>query len=773
MVICLAEAVLLLLFVVRVLRTPNTEQTIPYQDLVGTTVPDDRDGWYIDSTFPQSDDGLFDSTPEQHMNPGVYEITVNYESDTYKNTTTVTATTKSYNALLAEDILMPGKLTHTTYTVWLFDETDDFQVRNYYCGEGYLIIRDITIVRTNLLERMQCVLWLFAFVILDLLVFGSIRYGSLANFLYRRRMVILLIALALVATAPDLDGGITRGDDIGFHLLRIEGLAKSFSEGIIPCKLQTNWNYGYGYAVSLFYGDLFLSIPAVLYLAGFPISYCYNFFLFLVHLASAVICYICCRKITGNRLASFACAVVYVLNPYALTGTYYRNALGETQAVAFYPLIVYGILMILTQDTDSRTFKRAWIPAVIGFTGIIESHMLSCVICAEFLALALLIGIRKVFQKKRFLMLVKTAVWTLLLNAWFIVPLLMSYHNLDINQPYKNALRIQDTGALIRDLFSWSWGSTNVSGLSELAYSAEIYSVGAACGIVFLMFLFVFIRDRSSSGKHVIPGCAMTVWVLMLLALFMSTQYFPWDNICDLLGSHAMLIVNVQFVTRYMTAAIAMLPFVMCYTLLAVKAYWKEIAMRGTAVLLALVAFLNTYPEMRKMTTQHMYDIGKFGRTDMNMAEYVYNKDVEYTADDFMEHKVDPQYDYIPGQINTGDGVSAGDYTQEKLTATVTCENTSDTDSWMELPLMYYEQYQAEDEDGNALDVEPGDINVVRVIVPAGFKGTITVRFVYPAGWIASVAVSLAALIALILKRAVRKKKAGTGIMKPGTTAAS
>ena len=139
------ELAILCLLAWNLVRADRSVQTIPYRDIVGTTIPDDRNGWYVDDTFPLADDGLFDMTAEQHMDPGVYEITVNYESDTYDNYTTVGATTKTCNALLADNVKLPGKLTHVTYSVWLLDSTEDFQVKNYYAGSGYLIIRDITI----------------------------------------------------------------------------------------------------------------------------------------------------------------------------------------------------------------------------------------------------------------------------------------------------------------------------------------------------------------------------------------------------------------------------------------------------------------------------------------------------------------------------------------------------------------------------------------------------------------------------------------------------
>lgn len=44
----------------------------------------------------------------------------------------------------------------------------------------------------------------------------------------------------------------------------------------------------------------------------------------------------------------------------------------------FIPLTAYGLYKIYTEDTQSDGYSRNWIIPVIGFTGIINSHILTC-----------------------------------------------------------------------------------------------------------------------------------------------------------------------------------------------------------------------------------------------------------------------------------------------------------------------------------------------------------------------------------------------------------
>ena len=759
------EFIILAILAVRIVRAPRTSVTVPHSDFTATTYMDEKDGgWYVDADYPLPEDGLFVFTPETAMDAGVYEITVNDKTDSEQNYSTVVADTDTYHALLADHAKLTQKLTALTYTVWLFDHTDDFSVNNYYTGDGYLIVKDITIVRTNRLERMIFAIAFFLFLLLDLVLWESFRFGSFVKFLYARRMLWILLAAAFAAMGPDL-AGVTHGDDIMFHLLRIEGLAKSFSDGIIPCKLQTNWAYGYGYAVSVFYGDLFLSIPAVLRLFGFTEQFAYNSFLFLIHFGTAASAYYCTRKISGSRFIGYACAVVYLFNPYSLASIYYRNALGEAQAMVFLPLVAYGLYRILSEDTETEPYRKSWIPAVVGFTGIIESHMLSCVICAQFMILLFLFDIRRVLRKKRFFMLVKTAVLTLLLNAWFLVPLLLSYHNLALTQPYKQNIRIQHTGLTWNELFSWNFGA-DTAGSTEVGFLDVDYTTGVVLALILLLFFILSVKDRAE-GKKLIPRAAMYFWVFAVLALLMSTQYFPWDNIADLLGSHATIFTNMQFLNRYLTVTEVLSPFILCFALMNLRRLAAETGagisptgVRTVAAALAILAFVNVYPQIDSLPTKTMYDPAWMGRTDTQMAEYIYQKDVEYTSEDFMAHKIDPQYDYVPGQITAGEGVTYADSSQKGITATIRCANTSGEESYIELPLLYYEQYHAYDGDGNELAVTPGTINLVRITVPAGFDGTITVSYEYPVSWILSEVLSLLVLLGLIIL-AVRKQYTG------------
>ncbi|HBA46969.1 MAG TPA: hypothetical protein DCZ91_04055, partial [Lachnospiraceae bacterium] len=114
------------------------------------------------------------------------------------------------------------------------------------------------------------------------------------------------------------------GDDWGFHLLRVEGLISGLADGQFPVRIQGNWLRGYGYAVSVFYSDLFLVIPMLFRLIGFPVATSWNLFLAVINGATLLIAWQCFRRCFRNETAGAAAAVLYTLSAYRLYNLYSR-----------------------------------------------------------------------------------------------------------------------------------------------------------------------------------------------------------------------------------------------------------------------------------------------------------------------------------------------------------------------------------------------------------------------------------------------------------------
>ena len=143
---------------------------------------------------------------------------------------------------------------------------------------GIFTIGDVEI-RQDMLYAWACVLgWAVLFALVDLslllLVPGSPRALQNADL---RGCLWLLAGVTLLSCVPMLmNGGGCQGADWRFHLSRIEGIAQGLRDGQFPVRIYSQAKDGYGYAPSLFYGELFLYFPAVLRLLGMSVQGAYR-----------------------------------------------------------------------------------------------------------------------------------------------------------------------------------------------------------------------------------------------------------------------------------------------------------------------------------------------------------------------------------------------------------------------------------------------------------------------------------------------------------------
>lgn len=716
------QVVILVFLAIKLIAFEDVVYDVPYADFVRTTIPDDRDGWYIDTTFPCEESGRFVYTNDFVFDSGVYRITVQYETDSSKSYSTVSASTNAYFGLFADQIPLVKTLNEVSYQVYLFDDTSDFTVAFYYGTDGYLIAKDIQIVKTNKLLRMQVFIWFLLSICIDIVLYGIYRYGSFANLINEKKTFVFILLGTIFVSYPIFTGYMRYGIDVGFHLTRIEGLKNELINGQFPVKMQTIWCYGYGYPVSLYYGDLFLGIPVFLRLVGFSVQFSYNAFLFIINFATIAITYWCCEKMCKNRYASFVCAMLYAMMPYRLSDIYTRSALGETIALAFIPLIAYGIWAVFTYEVTNAKYKRLWLPLIIGFTGIIQSHILTCLLVAYVIIFVCIVRIKKVFQKDRFIVLSKTVIYTSLLNAWFLFPFMFSMGHLDISQPYKGKILIQDDGARLHELFAF-WGDGHLT----------VNSIGLCLGMGLFLYLYLYCKWSKTVHKQGLFFC-----MLSLLALFAATVYFPWNKLSSLLGDFSRLANNIQFPTRLLGIAAILAAFCLCFALKELELHNYKQEMKYLAfiflVLGVISAEYNIYTGNKLDDVRTVYDYAKLGRTDYCVGEYVYYETDNYTNEDYMQTKLRIN-ELIPGLVTASENVAFANY-QKKGTATyLTCVNTSKELGYVELPLLYYEQYVASSDTQATLQTQYGNNHQLRVVIPPDYAGNIVVDYKRPVWW--------------------------------------
>lgn len=566
-------------------------------------------------------------------------------------------------------------------------------------------------------------------------------------------------ALALMASLPIMVDYTFVGDDWIYHMLRIEALHTSIIRGELPSRMSSFWNRGHGYASSFFYCDTFLAIPALLRVWGLDLTAAYRIFVLMVNLASALTAYFSFKGCFRNRyIGLFGCAL-YTLAPYRLHNVYVRAAVGEYTAMIFFPLLVWGFYRIYTEDPDKKGYLWNWVLPVIGFSGVIQSHVLSCEMTGFFVMLLCLLLWKKTFRRKTFLVLSATVGMTVVINAWYIVPFLDLMASDQYNFNGLSGNLIQHEGTYLAQVFYTlqSAGHSGPFGANGMVGAA---SLGLGTALLICLVLWMIVRSKwdkealteQQKNERRIGDIG---FLLTAFALWMSTNLFPWDFLASLNKTVGVLIGTLQFPLRINAIATVLAVFTAC-----VMAVWilreNPWFLSGKTVLSLIVLTSMVFGAyhlsdilLTREAAVRLYSVQNMGNTSVAAGEY-FPMNLDET------HLID----HAP---ILSDGVILESYEKDGLE--VFMDVITEGENWVELPMLYYKGYHAEVyESGEPLTVKRGRDDV-RVLLPENFEGSVHVW--YGGMWYWRVAEALSVigggsfLLYGILRRLKVKKSGG------------
>lgn len=596
--------------------------------------------------------------------------------------------------------------------------------------------------------RLLCRLAAFAAV--DALLLVCWRRVPLPGGGAGRATALALGGITVLACLPLFTSNVVAGHDLLFHLNRIEGLARGIASGQLPVRIQPFWLSGNGYAAGVFYGDLFLYFPAALRLLGVPVQAAYKAFVFAVTLGTAVLTWWCVRRMLRDNAAALAASGLYTLSAYRMVDVYTRGAVGEYTALLFLPLVAYGLWRIFSQEDGAKPARLVWLPAAIGYTGLIQSHLLTGEMTGFLTILVCLALWRRTLRANTFWPLAKVVAAMLLANAWFLVPLFdyLSRGSFAVGGISQYA-GIQTMAAFPAQLFGLVFnGDTELLNLAsdQGTVNEMAFGMGTAvllCALLFLGASFLLEPRQDPRWKLGRGG----LWLGALCA-WMATTWFPWNALCDLHPLIDRLAQTLQYPWRWGGPATLLwvLAGACALALLRARPSWR-MAAAGVLAALCLVSWGSlTESVLDAKELVNYYSAAALDSNEISGGEYLPAGADEYTVASSLE------------PFAQGAEISA--WTQSDLRATVTA--ASETGGTVTVPILCYPYYQAQDETGAALAVAPDPVTQqVCVTLPAGYAGTFTVSFREPWHWRAAEAVSLVSLAALALWAGVtaRRKK--------------
>lgn len=552
----------------------------------------------------------------------------------------------------------------------------------------------------------------------------------------KKHVIFWVMSISLIASVPFLCGYNIVGGDTTYHLLRIEGVKDGLLGGQFPVRLEPRWVYDHGYANAVFYCNAFLYFPAILRLLGFTITAAYNAYCVVLTVATAWISYYCFGRMFGKCNIGIICSALYTLSIARTYKLIITSTTGEGSAYAFLPLVIYGMYRIFTEDPKEKKYKTSWVPLMLGLAGVMQTHVLTCEVTAIVILIFCLLQIHKVFRLNTFLEIVKGGLSAVLVSLWFLIPFVDYYITQDVHVKHVAARAIQDRGLEFIQLafHFWSMGECG-----QEDFDPE--GIGLVLMIALGVFLILWFSGAFQNHKENRISFTKVTALAGIMLLFMSTSNFPWDRIQALNSVTAALVSSLQFPDRFLGWG------TVCLVLVFGCCLWYFGERDGRfRRMMAAVAFIG-------VTTSGMYLLdlvncnqGYFELYDEAGMGFGHIAGAEYLIEA-------TDYDLLTfADAKAGDGVEIYDYEKSYLNVLFNGVNSSNEDSFVDLPLLLYKGYRAVDlGTGQKMQVQAGENQVVRVVIPGNFEGGVKVSFVSPFYWRISELISVGTMAVLIM----------------------
>lgn len=546
------------------------------------------------------------------------------------------------------------------------------------------------------------------------------------------KYAVCYLVIILMASIPLFNNYLIRGHDIYFHLMRIEGLAQGLGAGEFPVRIQLAWYDGYGYAVSVFYSDLFLYPAALLRLLGISLQDAYKVYVVLCNVATTLISGYSFGKIFRKREIGVFGSCLYTLAPYRLVNLYTRGALGEYTGMIFWPLLIYSCILLLNEDRKKVQLQKGAVLMGISMAGMLQSHMLTAEIACMVLLLLVIVYCRRIFHKEVMLAGCGAVAAALGLSAWFLIPFLdyMLFERFNINSIRNNDIMIQRQGAFLSQVFAIfdnAVGQSLDSGAGTAGDFTQGVGLSLMLSVIILMLLCIrgYLKQEERRNRQI----TITAAGLGVLMVVMSTLYFPWNRLCRISRICRYIIVKIQFPWRFTGVAVGLLVVVWCAVLNYTE---REYDRRKKVITICLAVGIL------------LLSVGHFV-IDLNQrAERIQVRSVEemdtFVASGEEYLPVDTILDKLKTQeLYKDDCVEISDVVYHGTSITMHVKNTSAQQMGLELPRLYYAGYQALEvtDEGQhfPIEVTDGTNHVIKLMIPEQTEGNITLSFHEPWYW--------------------------------------
>lgn len=316
------------------------------------------------------------------------------------------------------------------------------------------------------------------------------------------KTIILALIISLICVIPCMEKQLPQGDDMTFHILRIESVYNAIRTGQgFPVYIYDKMLEGYGYGAGIFYPDILLFPAVLLRFVGLSPAGAMRGYIFLLLLLTCCTSYQAGKVIGKSHPVGLVTMVLYTMGHYHLEDIYRRSAMGEVVAMALIPLV----FLALYDYTEHTERKKGLLCIALG--GLLLCHTISFVLCVGIAIVWVLIRIRKVWNRTHILGLLAEAGSCVMLTAFYWIPVLEQFADGTFYVSTNPAFETQDEMMTVLGIVS---GRLSVS-FAEMG--------------VFLLLVMLGLRLQIKNKKAILC-LGLSVGLLII-----ETRLFPWKLI--------------------------------------------------------------------------------------------------------------------------------------------------------------------------------------------------------------------------------------------------
>ena len=359
-----------------------------------------------------------------------------------------------------------------------------------------------------------------------------------------------IIIIGSFLSMPMIAKHFVLGHDSLYHVANIDALSTAIKDlnfsKISPVIVG---NLGYGGAI--FYPKLphfFLAIiTAILSCFNLGASTAVNIGYMVIIILSGIFMFKLLKILFKKNNMALLGSVIYITMPYFLSEMFVRSALNEAALYIFFFFVFIGLLYL-----KELNIKKFYIYFIIGYFGIINSHLVLAVYFTIVVSLFLLINIKDYIAKERLKHLFISAGILLILSLPTFV-LMLEHKATGIYAVFNSEIM----GSTVENVKAYSLNINSYLNMDLLTENVSHYFINIVVIVLSIMgIIYLIFKEKNKDTKIKIYGFLG----ILILSLIMASRLFPYEYIPKLL-------LSIQFTYRIETFICFVLSIIAAYSL--------------------------------------------------------------------------------------------------------------------------------------------------------------------------------------------------------------